>query len=54
MKFAEKFLLNFFASFNVDAISEKDKDFECQLTATTFSPSDIASIQSSFDFLQPQ
>lgn len=53
MIFAEKFLQNFFPSFSVITVIENDRDFECELTATTFSAKDIESIQTSFDFLQP-
>ncbi len=53
MVFAEKFLQNFFTSFSVHKSTENDRDFECELTAITFSAKDISSIQSSFDFLQP-
>jgi hypothetical protein len=53
MVFAEKFLYNFFTSFSVNTITENDRSFECELTALTFSVKDISSIQTSFDFLQP-
>jgi hypothetical protein len=52
MEFADKFLQNFFASFSINTITENDRDFECELTAITFSVKDILSIQTSFDFLQ--
>lgn len=52
MKFAEKFLQNFFPNFSVTNITENDREFELELTATQFSANDVASIQTSFDFLQ--
>lgn len=53
MTFAENFLKNFFIDFSITTIIENDRDFECELTATQFSANDITSIQTSFDFLQP-
>ena len=52
MTFAENFLKNFFPTFSETLISENDREFECEFTATNFLANDVASIQSSFDFLQ--
>jgi hypothetical protein len=53
MQFANKFLHCFFSTFSQTTVSENDKEFLCELSATNFSPSDIASIQTAYNFIQP-
>jgi hypothetical protein len=53
MQFADKFIHCFFSTYSQTYVSENDKEFICELSATTFFPSDIVSIQTAYNFLQP-
>lgn len=53
MHFADKFLKSFFSNYSQTRVSENDVEFVCELTATGFLASGVASIQGTFNFLQP-
>lgn len=53
MHFADRFLKSFFPNYSLKSVSENDEDFVCELSATEFLVSDVASIEDSFNFLQP-
>lgn len=53
MNFADKFLKCFFSTFSVTTVSENDEEFTCELSATNFTPPNIANVQTAFNFLQP-
>lgn len=54
MKFAEKFIQNFFTNYNVISVSEIDKEFECILSAKVFKSIELDKIEKDFDFLRPK
>ena len=53
MQFADKFLHCFFPTYSQTSVSENDKEFICELSATNFSQLDIANILTAYNFLQP-
>jgi hypothetical protein len=53
MQFADKFFHCFFPTYSQTIVSENDREFFCELSATHFSLSDIGSFQTAYDFLQP-
>ncbi|MFA7380846.1 MAG: hypothetical protein WC150_10305 [Bacteroidia bacterium] len=53
MQFADKFIHSFFSTYSQTTVSENDKEFICELSATNFSSTEVASIQTAYNFLEP-
>lgn len=52
MQFADKFIHCFFPTYSQTTVSENDKEFICELSATNFLLSEIANIETAYNFLQ--
>ncbi|MBS3915552.1 MAG: hypothetical protein KG003_13740 [Bacteroidetes bacterium] len=53
MQFVDKFLHCFFSDYSLTSVSENDKEFISELSVRNFSSPDIESIQTEYNFLQP-
>ena len=53
MQFADQFIHCFFPTYSQTYVSENDKEFTYELSATTFLSSGIAEIQTAYNFLLP-